>query len=98
MVVLNLVMTNTVIIYRFHSLFYFINLYKNNHNGLNVRKFYIFGIQQSLFSINWITLLNKTYYVDTIFDIFYRTLRAILIFLITNLKHLPLITLNIFLN
>ena len=32
-----------------------------NYNGLNVRKFYIFGIQKSLSSINCITLLNESY-------------------------------------
>ena len=31
-----------------------------NHNGLHFRKLDIFGIQQLLSSINWITLLNES--------------------------------------
>ena len=57
-----------------------------NHNRLHFRKLDIFGIQQLLTSINWFTLLNESYDVNTMFDTFYKTLHSILNHYVPNYK------------
>ena len=63
MLVLNLVMKNTVIkiSFSFSLLFHKTSI----DNGLIFHKLDFFGIQQSLSSINWITLLNESHDINT---------------------------------
>ena len=77
MLVLNLVMIKySDHIFSLSLLFHKISI-NLNHNVLNFRKLDIFGIQQSLSLINWFTLFNESYDVNTMFDTFYKTLHSI---------------------